>query len=111
MNIFLERLARLVRSRNPNYGQEEIEKGTGISQSTISRYLDPKRNAKPGYEELRKLADFFQVPPGYFFETRKEPMVIREGPDERLLEDAIGAAEEIRARAVELQSKLRKMKQ
>ena len=93
-------------------GQVAVAEAIGVSQATVSRYLDdrPDRNQKPGYDEIKRLAELFEVPPGFFFETTDEPKVVKEGPAAGAIDEALADAEEIRLKTMALQVKLRKLK-
>lgn len=66
---------------------------------------------EPNYSELKQLAEFFNVPVSYFFETTEEPLMVKDRPPSPLLEEAMAEAEEIRLKAMALQGKLRRLKE
>lgn len=57
MDNFQNRLSQLIRQNNIE--QKDISKGTGITEATISRYVNGKM--KPTMKNAKLLADYFGV--------------------------------------------------
>ena len=57
-----EILAFLIEQRNVT--QKEVEEGTGIHQSVLSRFIRGER--EPSVEHIKQLAKFFEVDPAVF---------------------------------------------
>lgn len=78
----------------------KVSKETGVSRSTLSEWKTGK--SVPKVENIQKIADFFDVPIGYFYgdsessnsayylneETAKKAQEIYEDPKTRILLDA-----------------------
>ncbi|MFA5650015.1 MAG: helix-turn-helix transcriptional regulator [Proteiniphilum sp.] len=72
--MFHEILSSLIKERKVN--KKDVAEHIGVARSTLNNVLEGKSYLNS--RQIEKLAEFFDVPAGYFFTTKKEESSIME---------------------------------